>query len=36
MTKRKKQTGGALTAAAEAADIIKASAGNPQLLKLMN
>ena len=36
MTKRKKQTGGALTAGENAADIIKASAGNPQLLRLMN
>ena len=36
MTKRKKQTGGALTTSLEAADIIKASAGNPQLLRLMD
>tara|TARA_R110001606_G_scaffold380222_1_gene540652 strand:- start:12 stop:233 length:222 start_codon:yes stop_codon:yes gene_type:complete len=36
MDKRKKQTGGALTAGENAADIIKASAGNPQLLRLMD
>ena len=30
MDQRKKQTGGALTAGVNAADLIKASAGNPQ------